>query len=101
MSLRTMLPSRAKVGDTIHFAFLNVGGKTITGFQVTINGESVSEPETALTHALEGGAANFVFRVKEPGTYQFVITPISEAGEHGQPRLNTLEVATQFAASPG
>jgi hypothetical protein len=92
MALRIMLPSKARVGDTIHFAFPNVPGKVINAFHVKINGKSVTEPATIMTRAKGGGAANFVFKVTDPGTYQFEITPIGPAGEKGEPRLNTLEV---------
>jgi hypothetical protein len=44
-----------------------------------------------MTTAIKGGAANFVFRAIEPGTYQFAVTPVV-GGKKGQPRLNTLEV---------
>jgi hypothetical protein len=88
-----MLPSVAKVGDTIHFAFPHkrASGNAISGFEVAINGKRIENPEIVVTRALTGEAANFVFRAKEPGIYQFEVTPITEGG-HGQPRRNTLEV---------
>jgi hypothetical protein len=94
VALRTMLPSTARVGDTIHFAFKHnpLSGTAISGFEVTINGRKIDNPEVVMTRATVGGAAaNFVFRASEPGTYQFEVTPIV-AGKKGQPRLNTLEV---------
>ncbi len=91
MSLRIMLPSKAKVGDTIHFAFPKSGGKAVSGFEVTINGRRVKEPEI-LRNRGQPADAIFVFRVEEPGIYQFAITPISQEGERGEPRMNTLEV---------
>jgi hypothetical protein len=95
MALRIMLPSRAKVGDTIHFSFPNAPGKLISAFEVTINGKRVKDPEIVTTRAPDGGRANFVFHVKEPGIYQFEIAPISDDGTRGQPRMNTLEVLAQ------
>jgi hypothetical protein len=88
-----MLPSTAKVGDTIHFAFPHKRSSetTISGFEVAINGRKVANPEMVMTRALGGEAANFVFSVKEPGIYQFEVTPIA-GGTKGQPRLNTVEV---------
>jgi hypothetical protein len=94
VALRTMLPSTAEVGDTVHFAFRHspFWGKTISGFDVTINGRKIAKPEVVVTRPKAGGgAANFVFRANEPGTYQFEITPIVE-GKKGEPRLDTLEV---------
>ena len=94
MALRTMLPSIAKVGDTIHFAFPHnsLSRTPISGFEVTINGRKIDKPEVVMTRvAVGGGAANFVFRANEPGTYQFEIAPIVE-GKKGQSRFNTLEV---------
>ena len=100
MSLRIMLPSRAKVGDTIHFAFPNIPGKVVSAFEVTINGKKIKDPALVTTRASGGGAANFVFRVEEAGTFHFQIAPINEAGEKGDARLNTLEVPAQsFAVS--
>ncbi len=95
MALRIMLPSTAKVGDTIHFAFPHspFSGKKITGFDVKVNGRKVDNPEVVMTKPkVGGGAANFVFRANEPGIYQFEITPILE-GEKGHARFNTLEVS--------
>jgi hypothetical protein len=89
-----MLPSTARVGDTIHFAFPHnrLSGSPISGFEVIINGTKIENPEVVMTRvAVGGGAANFVFRANEPGIYQFEITPIV-AGKKGQPRFNTLEV---------
>ena len=94
MALRIMLPSTAKVGDTIHFAFSHnpFSGNQISAFEVTINGRKLDEPEVVMTKPKVGGAtANFVFRATEAGTYHFEITPIV-GGKRGQPRLNTLEV---------
>jgi hypothetical protein len=90
-----MLPSRAAVGDTIHFTFPKTPGQVITGFQVTINGKKVRDPEMVIRRSKTGDAAVFVFQVTEPGIYQFVITPIIEGSEKGEPRLNTLEVPPQ------
>src|SRR5262245_8389743 len=95
MSLRIMLPSRAKVGDTIHFAFPNVPGRVISGFEVTINGARITEPTVLKTRTPKGGTANFVFKVEEAGTYHFEVIPIDEAGQRSEPRLNTLEVPSQ------
>ena len=100
MALRVMLPSRAKVGDTIHFSFPNPAGKVISAFDVTINGKRVKDPEIVTTRAPKGGTANFVFHVKEPGIYQFVIAPISDGGARGEPRMNTLEVPHQSLSEP-
>jgi hypothetical protein len=94
VALRTMLPSAARVGDTIHFAFPhNRLPKTpISGFEVTINGRKLAKPEIVMTAvSLGGGAANFVFRANEPGTFQFKIAPIV-GGKKGHSRINTLEV---------
>jgi hypothetical protein len=93
MALRTMLPSKARVGDTIHFTFSNNRrpGMTITGFQVAVNGRKIDNPEILTTRATGGGSSNYVFRVNEPGIYQFEITPII-GGEKGVQRFNTLEV---------
>jgi hypothetical protein len=99
MALRTMLPSTAKVGDTIHFAFPHKPSSetSISAFEVTLNGRKIDNPETVITSGtrgtswIGGQAANFVFSVKEPGIYQFEIRPII-GGEKGQPRLNTVEV---------
>jgi hypothetical protein len=93
MALRTMLPSTAKVGDTIHFAFpqKRSSESSISGFDVAINGRRIAKPEFAITRSGHGEAANFVFSVKEPGTYQFEVTPIT-GGENRRPRLNTVEV---------
>jgi hypothetical protein len=89
-----MLPSAARVGDTIHFAFPHpcFSRTPISGFEVTINGRRIAKPEIVMTSVkLGGGAANFVFRANEPGTYQFEIAPIV-GGKKGHSRLNTLEV---------
>jgi hypothetical protein len=89
-----MLPSAARVGDTIHFAFPHtcLSRTPISGFEVTINGRKIAKPEIVMTRvAVGGGAANFVFRANEPGTYQFKIAPIV-GGKKGQSRLNTLDV---------
>ena len=93
MALRIMFPSTAKVGDTIHFAFPSnrFSGTAISRFDVTINGRKITKPEIVMTTAIKGGAANFVFRAIEPGTYQFAVTPVV-GGKKGQPRLNTLKV---------
>jgi hypothetical protein len=87
------LPSKAKVGDTLHFAFPHkrLSGPAISAFEVTVNGKRIDSPEILNTRALAGGSTNFVFKISEPGTYQFQITPIVE-GTRGEPRLNTLEV---------
>src|SRR5262249_25168607 len=99
MALRIMLPTRAKVGDTIHFSFPNSPGKLISAFEVTINGKYVKDPQIVTTRASNGGTANFVFHVKEPGIYHFEIAPISDGGVRGEPRMNTLEVPPQDLAS--
>ena len=94
MALRTMLPSAARVGDTIHFAFPHnrLSGSRVSGFEVMINGKRIKRPEVVMTSVRTGGgAANFVFRASEPGIYQFEIRPIVE-GKKGHSRLNTLEV---------
>jgi hypothetical protein len=87
-----MLPSKAKVGDTIHFSFTNEPGKTITGFDVVINGKKVKDAEFTVNRA-KGGSATYIYNVTAPGIYQFQITPIGQSGERGEPRLNTLEVS--------
>src|SRR5262245_29014580 len=92
MALRIMLPSRAEVGDKVHFSFPNAPGKVISGFEVTINGKRVADPEIVKSGARDTGTANFVFHVKEPGIYHFEIAPIINGGARGEPRLNTLEV---------
>jgi hypothetical protein len=92
MSIRTMLPSKARVGDTIHFAFPNSPGQKISGFEVTINGQQMPEPEVLASRANSKDATIFVYRVMQPGIYQFRITPIGQDGGRGDPRLNTLEV---------
>jgi hypothetical protein len=93
MALRIMLPSKARVGDTIHFSFPNgrLPGTTISSFQVAINGKQIDKPEILTTRATGGGSSSFVFKVNEPGTYQFEIIPI-RGEEKGERRLNTLEV---------
>jgi hypothetical protein len=93
MSLRIMLPSRARVGDTVHFAFPNGRDKTITAFEVKINGKKIEDPVITTNRAPNGVTSNFVFKAKEPGHYQFMITPITESGEKCEPRFNTLEVS--------
>jgi hypothetical protein len=96
MSLRTMLPSHARVGDTIHFCFPdNRSPKTsISGFEVTINGKAIDNPEIMKSRAGgqgRTGATNLVFMATEPGTYHFEITPL--VGNQKQDRrLNSLEV---------
>jgi hypothetical protein len=92
MSVRIMLPSKARVGDTIHFSFPNGPGKVIASFEVTINGQKVKDPEVMKTRGHPGNSAIFVFRAEQPGIHQFVITPIGQEGERGDPRMNTLEV---------
>jgi hypothetical protein len=87
-----MLPSRAEVGDKVHFSFPNAPGKVISAFEVTINGKRVEDPELVKTGARDTGTANFVFHAKEPGIYHFEIAPIINGGARGEPRLNTLEV---------
>jgi len=93
MAVRTMLPSKARVGDTIHFSFpqASLKGKRITAFEVLVNGKKVGNPEMKITSGMGGGTTNFVFQPTTPGTYQFEITPLIE-GQHGEPRLHTLEV---------
>jgi hypothetical protein len=88
-----MLPSRARVGDTIHFSFPhpNLKGKRITAFEVIINGEKISNPEMKMTGAISGGATSYVFQAISAGIFQFEITPLLD-GERGETRLNTLEV---------
>jgi hypothetical protein len=88
-----MLPSKARVGDTIHFSFPHGGlkGRSITAFEVIVNGKKIGNPEMKTTSVMSGGATNFVFQATAPGTYQFDITPIID-GERGERRLNTLEV---------
>jgi hypothetical protein len=91
-----MLPSLAKVGDTIHFSFPRdrLAGKPISAFEVVVNGKKIDQPEVLITRAGRGGteSANFVFNVTEPGVFQFEITPIA-GGEKRPARLNTLEVS--------
>ena len=95
LALRTMLPSNARVGDTIHFAFpeRRTSGERVSDFEVTINGQKVDSPEILMTRAGRGGtnAANYVFRATEPGVFHFHITPVA-GGEKLEPRLSTLEV---------
>jgi len=59
-----MLPSKARVGDTIHFSFphANCKGKTITAFEVIVNGKRIANPEKKMTSAVTGGATSFVFQ---------------------------------------
>jgi len=89
-----MLPSKARVGDTIHFAFPKEPGKLVSGFEVMINGQKIAEPEILVSRAKSKEGTIFVYQVREPGIYQFRITPIGEDGERGEPRMNTLEVTT-------
>ena len=93
MAVRTILPSKARVGDTIHFSFphANRKGKTIRAFEVIVNGKRIANPEMKRTSNMTGGATSFVFQATAPGTYHFDITPIID-GERGERRLNTLEV---------
>ena len=93
MAVRTMLPSKARVGDTIHFSFpqATLKGTRITAFEVLVNGKKVGNPEMKITSGMGGGTTSFVFQATTPGTYQFEITPLIE-GQHGEPRLHTLEV---------
>ncbi len=90
-----MLPSYARVGDTIHFAFpeSRTSRARVSGFEVTINGKKVDRPEILMTRTGRGGAdfANYVFRATEPGAFHFHITPLA-GGEKLEPRLNTLEI---------
>jgi hypothetical protein len=67
--------------------------RVITAFEVTINGKRVENPAIATNRAPNGGTSNFVYKVQEPGHYHFIITPIMESGEKGEPRFNTLEVS--------
>ena len=72
MAIRTMLPSKARVGDTVHFSFpfTNLkGGKRITGFEVFVNGKKISNPEMKMTGAMSGGATSFVFQATTAGTF--------------------------------
>jgi hypothetical protein len=93
MAVRTMLPSKARVGDTIHFSFphASLRGKRITAFEVIVNGKKINNPEMKTASGMSGGATNFVFQATAPGTYQFDITPIID-GQRGERRLNTLEI---------
>src|SRR5262249_11034968 len=91
MALRIMLPSKAKVGDIIHFSFTVEPGQTISGFEVRINGQKAHDAEVTLNRG-KGGGAKYIYNVTAPGIYQFQITPIGPAGERGEPRWNTLEV---------
>ena len=93
MSLRIMLPSKPRVGDTIHFAFPNSRNKIITAFEVTINGKKVENPAIVTNRAPNAGTSNYVHKVQNPGHYHFIITPVLESGERGEPRFNTLEVS--------
>jgi len=97
MALRIMLPSKANVGDIIHFSFAVRPGQTISGFEVMINGQKVRNAEFTLNRAKNGGA-NYIYNVTAPGIYQFQITPIGPAGERAEPRWNTLEVTAPGAA---
>lgn len=89
-----MLPSKAKVGDVVHFAFPPVGGKAVTGFEVTINGRKVDNPQMLTQRAPGGSIANFVYHVRQPGTFHVSITPIGPDGDKWERRLHTLEVTT-------
>ena len=93
MAVRTMLPSKARVGDTIHFSFpqATLKGTRITAFEVLVNGKKVGNPEMKITSGMGGGTTSFVFQATTPGTYQFEITPLID-GQRGEPRLHTLEV---------
>jgi hypothetical protein len=93
MAVRTMLPSKAKVGDTVHFSFPHgcLKGKKVTAFEVIVNGKKISNPEMKMTSAMSGAATSFVFHATTAGTFQFEIMPLID-GEPGEPRLNTLEV---------
>lgn len=92
MAIRTMLPSKAKVGDTIHFTFPHANKeKTITGFEVIVNGKPINNPEMKKTAPMAGSATSFVYQVIAPGTYHFDIRSIID-GEPGARRLSTLEV---------
>jgi hypothetical protein len=93
MALRTMFPSKAKVGDTIHFSFPHdrFKGEIITAFDVVINGKKVADPELVKANAKGKGSTSFIFKADSPGIYHFEIVPIT-GGERGERRLNTLEV---------
>jgi len=93
MSLRVMLPSKARVGDTVQFTFPNGQGKLISGFDVVINGEKIGDAKFTMTRSKGAHGANYIYNVTEPGIYQFEITPINPSGDRGQSRFNTLEVA--------
>jgi hypothetical protein len=56
-----MLPSKARVGDTIHFSFphASLKGKRITALEVFVNGKKVGNPEMKTTSGMGGGATNF------------------------------------------
>ena len=95
MALRIMLPSKAIVGDIIHFSFAARPGQTISGFEVVINGKKVCNAEFTLNRAK--GGANYIYNVTAPGIYQFQITPVGASGEREEPRLNTLEVTAPGA----
>jgi hypothetical protein len=88
-----MLPSKARVGDTIHFSFphANVPGKRITAFEVIVNGKKIQNPEIKLASAKGGSATSFVFQATAAGTHHFEITPLID-GQRGERRLNTLEI---------
>jgi hypothetical protein len=94
-----MLPSKAKVGDTMHFVFPTGTANAISGFDVTVNGKRIQDPEVVMKRAPGGNTANLVYNVAEPGIYQFVITPIRQDGAKGEPRLHTIEVATDLLGS--
>jgi hypothetical protein len=68
MALRTMFPSKARVGDTVHFSFAHdrFKGQIITAFDVVINGNKIADPELVKTNGkrkridqfcLQGGCA--------------------------------------------
>jgi hypothetical protein len=71
MAIRTMLPSKARVGDTVHFSFPHacLKGKRITAFEVIVNGKKISNPEMKMTGAMSGGATSFVFQATTAGTF--------------------------------
>jgi hypothetical protein len=93
MALRTMFPSKARVGDTVHFSFAHdrFKGQIITAFDVVINGKKIADPELVKANAKGKGSTSFVFKADAPGTYHFEIVPIS-GEDRGERRLSTLEV---------
>ena len=58
MAVRTMLPSKARVGDTIHFSFpqATLKGTRITAFEVLVNGKKVGNPEMKITSGTGGNS---------------------------------------------